>query len=304
MRCFTRSRRTPSSRTTRDRSSRSRSGRRYQGANPFSDTLCERAIELVGRHLRTAVADGGDVDARTAMSLAATTAGIAFSRAGVHVPHALSYPIASLGHGWTPPGYGGAALVPHGFAVALTAPAVFRFIEDAAPERCSAAARLLDGGTDLATSFERLLGDIGAPMRLREVGFTEDDLPALLAGALEQRRARRLPEAGRRHRARNRVASISLMEDAAFAGAWPSRVAIVGAGTMGIGISHVFALSGVPTVLIDSTAARAEEARVRSLQLVSALERVGTVDHGAARRVEQFTSAAGSIEAGTPAEPS
>jgi 3-hydroxybutyryl-CoA dehydrogenase len=40
---------------------------------------------------------------------------------------------------------------------------------------------------------------------------------------------------------------------------------------------------------------------VHSLQLVSALERVGTVDHGAARRVEQFTSAAGSIEAGTPA---
>ncbi len=91
------------------------------------------------------------------------------------------------------------------------------------------------------------------------------------------------------------------MEAADFAGAWPSRVAIVGAGTMGIGISHVFALSGVPTVLIDSTAARAEEARVRSLQLVSALERVGTVGRGAARRVEQFTSAAGSIEAGTPA---
>ncbi len=160
----------------------------YQGANPFSDTLCERAIELVGRHLRTAVAEGGDVEARTAMSLAATTAGIAFSRAGVHVPHALSYPIASLGHGWTPPGYGGAALVPHGFAVALTAPAVFRFIEGAVPERCSAAAQLLDGGTDLATSFERLLADIGAPTRLREVGFAENDLPALLAGALEQQR--------------------------------------------------------------------------------------------------------------------
>ncbi len=160
----------------------------YQGSNPFSDTLCERAIQLVGQHLRAAVADGGDVAARTAMSHAATTAGIAFSGAGVHVPHALSYPIASLGHGWTPPGYGGATLVPHGFAVALTAPAVFRFIEDATPERCATASRLLDGGTDLAASFERLLEDIGAPTRLREVGFTESDLPALLAGALEQQR--------------------------------------------------------------------------------------------------------------------
>ena len=68
----------------------------YQGANPFSDPLCERAIELVGRHLRTAVSEGGDVEARTAMALASTMAGIAFSGAGVHVPHALAYPIASL----------------------------------------------------------------------------------------------------------------------------------------------------------------------------------------------------------------
>lgn len=160
----------------------------YQGSTPLSDALCERAIELVGRHLRAAVADGEDVGARTAMSLAATTAGIAFSGAGVHLPHAFSYPIASLGHHWKPPGYLGAALVPHGLAVALTAPAVFRFIQDAAPERCATAAGLLDGGDDLAASFERLLEDVGAPTRLREVGYTENDLPALLSGALEQQR--------------------------------------------------------------------------------------------------------------------
>ena len=68
----------------------------YQGANPFSDPLCERAIELVGGHLRTAVSTGNDVEARTAMALASTIAGIAFSGAGVHIPHALAYPIASL----------------------------------------------------------------------------------------------------------------------------------------------------------------------------------------------------------------
>ena len=82
----------------------------YQGANPFSDPFCERAIELVGRNLRAAVSDGGDIEARTAMALASTIAGIAFSGAGVHVPHALAYPIASLKHEWQPPGYGGAAL--------------------------------------------------------------------------------------------------------------------------------------------------------------------------------------------------
>jgi alcohol dehydrogenase class IV len=160
----------------------------YQGANPFSDPLCERAIELVGRHLRTAVTDGSDVEARTGMALASTIAGIAFSGAGVHVPHALAYPIASLQHEWRPPGYGGVALVPHGFAVAVTAPAAFRFIADVAAERCATAARLLDGGDDLAGSLERLLEDVGAPTRLSEIGYGEDDLEALVSGGLGQRR--------------------------------------------------------------------------------------------------------------------
>ena len=38
------------------------------------------------------------------MALASTIAGIAFSGAGVHVPHALAYPIASLQHDWTAAG--------------------------------------------------------------------------------------------------------------------------------------------------------------------------------------------------------
>lgn len=160
----------------------------YQGSNPFSDPLCERAIELVGRNLRAAVSDGSHLEARTALALASTIAGIAFSGAGVHIPHALAYPIASLAHEWNPPGYGGAALVPHGFAVALTAPAVFRFIADVMPDRCATAARLLDGGDDLAVSLERLLADVGAPMKLHTIGYGPDDLASLVAGALDQRR--------------------------------------------------------------------------------------------------------------------
>jgi alcohol dehydrogenase class IV len=122
------------------------------------------------------------------MALASTIAGIAFSGAGVHVPHALAYPIASLKHEWKPPGYGGAALVPHGFAVAVTAAAVFRYVADAVPERCATAARLLDGGDDLALSLERLIEDVGAPTRLGELGYRDEDLAALVRGALDQRR--------------------------------------------------------------------------------------------------------------------
>ena len=160
----------------------------YQGSNPLADPLCERAIELVGRHLRRAVSDGGDVEARTALALASTVAGVAFSGAGVHIPHALAYPIASLRHEWQPAGYGGASLIPHGLAVAVTAPAVFRFVADVVPERCATAARLLDGGDDLAASLEQLISDVGAPTSLRELGYDENDLERLVSGALDQRR--------------------------------------------------------------------------------------------------------------------
>ena len=80
------------------------------------------------------------------MMLAATAAGIGFGNAGVHLPHACSYPIAGLKHGWKPPGYPGEGrFVPHGIACALTAPAAFGLTHAALPERHREAARLLTG---------------------------------------------------------------------------------------------------------------------------------------------------------------
>ena len=82
-----------------------------------------------------------------------------------------------------------------------------------------------------------------------------------------------------------------------FSRDWPSKVAVVGAGTMGIGISHVFALGGVPTVLVDETPERSALAVTRSVELIGALEQGGIVGPGSTRRIEELTSAAGSIEA-------
>lgn len=168
----------------------------YQGANPVSDLWSEQAIRLAGGALRRAVADGADHAARTEMALAASTAGRAFGQAGVHIPHACSYPVAGLRHEWKPPGYPGESrFVPHGFAVVLTAPAAFRFTEPAAPERHRRAAELLSGSVvepgdhdALPRALEQLMRDTGAPGGLRELGYGEEDLPALVEGALKQQR--------------------------------------------------------------------------------------------------------------------
>jgi alcohol dehydrogenase class IV len=172
----------------------------YIGANPASDVWCEKAIEYVGRYLRRAVLNGLDLEARVHLALAANYAGIGFGNAGVHVPHAVAYPIAGLVRDFVPPGYRTRhALVPHGMSVILPAPAVFRFTYPTAPERHLRAAELLGAPVaELASDTDRrealprallaLMRDIGMPNGLRGVGYTERDVPALVEGTLKQPR--------------------------------------------------------------------------------------------------------------------
>src|SRR5207253_3084779 len=108
----------------------------YQGANPISDLWCEKAIKLVREFLPKAVKDGQDRDARTQMMLATIYAGMGFANAGVHIPHAMGYPIAGNVRGFYPPDYPHEKpLVPHGMSTSLGAPASFHFTAKAKPER-------------------------------------------------------------------------------------------------------------------------------------------------------------------------
>lgn len=77
--------------------------------------------------------------------------------------------------------------------------------------------------------------------------------------------------------------------------AWPSGVAVVGAGTMGVGISHVFAASGIETVLVDASPELSEAARARSVELLSRLEAEGHVVRGTVATAEPRLSAAPTI---------
>jgi hydroxyacid-oxoacid transhydrogenase len=168
----------------------------YQGSNPIADVWSAQALAFGGRYLRRAVADPDDVEARGRMMLAATMAGVGFGSAGVHIPHACAYPIAGLKHVYEPPGYPtDHPFVPHGHSVIVTAPAAFRFTYDADPERHHRAAELLTGeliedpGPDtLPDVLRALMRDVGAPSGVAELGYGEDDVPALVEGALKQQR--------------------------------------------------------------------------------------------------------------------
>ena len=169
----------------------------YCGANPIADLWAEKSLSLMADSFRTAVRDGDDERAREQMALAATFAGLGFGNAGVHIPHANAYPIAGqVPDGFRPAGYDADhAMVPHGMAVSLTAPAAFAFTFDADPDRHVRAAHLLDpdARTDdpaelLPTVLRSIMRDVGIPNGLAEIGFGGNDVPALVEGTLKQQR--------------------------------------------------------------------------------------------------------------------
>jgi alcohol dehydrogenase class IV len=120
-----------------------------------------------------------------------------FGNAGVHVPHANAYPIAGRVADFRPRDYpDDHAMVPHGMAVALTAPAAFRFTFDADPERHVAAAEMLAPGAErpadlrdlLPTVLADLMRDIDIPNGIGAVGYAEADVDDLVTGTLQQQR--------------------------------------------------------------------------------------------------------------------
>lgn len=171
----------------------------YVGSNPISDLWCERALEYLGRYLRRAVFNGLDVEARTHMALAATFAGIGFGNAGVHVPHAIAYPIAGLVKNFSPPDYPKEEpMIPHGLSVIITAPATFRWTYPISPERHIRAAQLLGANVSGLTSSEMpeilprtllsLMRDTGIPGGLAALGYNDSDVNPLIDGTLKQQR--------------------------------------------------------------------------------------------------------------------
>ena len=170
-----------------------------QGANPWSDIGCEKALQMTGQFLERAVQSADDHEARDGMMFAATLAGIAFGNAGVHLPHGMSYAVAGQVRDFCPHGYPqDEPMVPHGMSVIVNAPAVFRFTADACPERHLDAARwlgadvagasLADAGEIVAQRLIALMQATGIPNGVGGVGYGADDVVSLAEGAWAQQR--------------------------------------------------------------------------------------------------------------------
>ena len=175
----------------------------YQGSNPISDTWSLQALRLVAEFLVRAVEDPTDDEARGMMMLAASYAGIGFGNAGTQLAHGMSYPVSGMVRDYNPEGYNvDYPIVPHGTAVVVVAPAVFRFTVSGCPARHLDAAEALgvdvahaqpaDAGKILADRIIAFMQRLNMPNGLSAIGYTRDDIPALVEGTLPQQRVVKL----------------------------------------------------------------------------------------------------------------
>lgn len=145
--------------------------------NPISDGLATAALTLLGSNLRKVLADGNDLQARSAMLQGSLMAGMAFVNASVAAIHALAYPLGTRFH------------IPHGHANALVMAPVIRFNRPKAQRHyAELAAYLLPGQSfedeaSAAEAFvqaiESLVNDSGLQLRLSELKVDEASLPIM-----------------------------------------------------------------------------------------------------------------------------
>ena len=155
--------------------------------NPLSDMLAREALRLMAGNIETAVKQGDNLEARSAMLLGAMLAGQAFANAPVAAVHALAYPLGGNYH------------IPHGLSNSLVLPHVLRFNGlEAGHQYAELAPIILPGKTLpedplavtelLATYFLELAADLGLQTTLRQMNIDEADLPMLAEQAMLQQR--------------------------------------------------------------------------------------------------------------------
>ncbi|GAA6003478.1 hypothetical protein JCM10207_000350 [Rhodosporidiobolus poonsookiae] len=176
----------------------------YQGANPISDVFSSWALRQTVEHLPRVAKDQSDRVAKTQMLLA--------SNAGVHLCHGISYGVSSLNYSKGAYKHNGYdvdhPIIPHGIAVALSGPAVFKYTAASNPARHREIADVFeslapenrkdhinldrlpdsDVGQVVYDRIARFLADLDVPRGLSQVGYKRGDVDELVKGALPQRR--------------------------------------------------------------------------------------------------------------------
>ena len=141
-------------------------------ANPASDALALRAIELIAANLPNAVADGDKIEHREPVALGSLLTAMAFGNTSLGAVHGLAHPIGVHWH------------VPHGLVCAVLLPHVCAFNLTVRQEKFETIAPLVGARSaeDVPAALTALNQRVGIPANLNAFGLNEADFPKILAG--------------------------------------------------------------------------------------------------------------------------
>jgi len=144
--------------------------------HPLADAQALHAISMVAENLPAAVADGTDIDARSAMQIASHLAGRAFSSGPLlGLIHATGHPISAQFH------------IAHGQTLSTMMPHVMRFNRDVVADRYAQVGAALGVAADADAAIaavEALSVTVGTNLSLSDLGATADDIAGLTTDAL------------------------------------------------------------------------------------------------------------------------
>ncbi len=146
-------------------------------ASPMSLTLAKETIRLVAKYLPKAIKDQQDLEARYYLHYASMIAGTSFDNGLLHYTHALEHPLSALKH-----------KLSHGLGLAMLLPAVVKYIYK---EKYNTLSDILspiipgleasaNNGEYCAKELEKWLISIGIKVKLKDEGFSEEDIPQLV----------------------------------------------------------------------------------------------------------------------------
>lgn len=149
-------------------------------SSPLSVAVGLEACHHVAHSLAAAVADGSDAAARRRLACASLTAGLAMNLSDCAADHSLGQAIGSVKH------------LPHGLTIGLVLAETLEVSRVDCSDRLERVADALgepadgtDDGSRAVRAVRRVLTSVGFPT-LRDVGVTENDLPALVKAATEE----------------------------------------------------------------------------------------------------------------------
>ncbi len=152
-----------------------------KGAWEMSDMFELKAIEMIARHLETAVNEPQNAEARNGMAVAQYIAGMAFSNVGLGVVHGMAHPLGAIFD------------VPHGVANALLLPTVMEFNMPAALDKYVQIAKAMDvysagmsreeAAQAAVDAVKALSVRVGIPQHLTDLGIQASDLDRLATAA-------------------------------------------------------------------------------------------------------------------------